>query len=73
MHSELLDVVENRLITAKKLGADYTLLTQATEDEKDIVARIHQLIGKPDVTIDCTGKEATNRLSILVKHCPLLT
>ncbi|XP_055549199.1 sorbitol dehydrogenase-like [Wyeomyia smithii] len=60
------DLVQNRLDVAKELGADATLVIDKGADEKEVVKQIHALFGgAPDKTIDCSGAEATSRLSIL--------
>lgn len=59
----------NRLNLAKELGADLILQIQKTDTEAKIVKIIHNLLGEaPDRTLDCSGFEATNRLSILVSQ-----
>lgn len=61
------DLVDSRLVIAKELGADQVLQIQKEDPESKTVEKIHQLLGEaPDHTIDCSGFEATNRLSILV-------
>lgn len=51
---------------AKKLGADFTLLIKPSETEEEIVEKIHKLMAsEPDKTIDASGVEMTNRLSLL--------
>jgi L-iditol 2-dehydrogenase len=38
------------------------------EDEQEVVKAVHSLLGgAPDITIDCSGAEATIRLAILVR------
>uniref|UniRef100_A0A2M4AIE4 Sorbitol dehydrogenase n=1 Tax=Anopheles triannulatus TaxID=58253 RepID=A0A2M4AIE4_9DIPT len=60
------DLLQNRLDVAKELGADETLLISKSATEADLVKQIHELMGcAPDKTIDCSGAEATTRLSIL--------
>lgn len=60
------DLVQHRLDVAKELGADETLVVETSSDEKEVVKKIHALFGgAPDKTIDCSGAEATSRLSIL--------
>lgn len=60
------DIVEDRLKLAKELGATHTLRVTKDANETDLVKRIHEILNAaPDVSIDCTGFEATNRLSIL--------
>lgn len=62
----IVDIVEKRLELAKELGAKSTVILDRTTSEKDNVKKIHeQLGGAPDVCIDCSGVEATARLSIL--------
>jgi L-iditol 2-dehydrogenase len=64
----VLDIVDHRLGVAKDLGADYTYLSKVGEDEQEAVKVVHSLLGgAPDVTIDCSGSEATIRLAILVR------
>ena len=61
------DLLENRLKVAKEFGADYVLQIKKDETEEEIVKNIHSSMeGEPDITMDCTGSEATNRLSVLV-------
>lgn len=61
-----LDVDENRLNFAKKIGADY-ILKIGKEDEIDIVKKIHATLGcEPTVTIDCCGAEQAVRISLQV-------
>lgn len=60
------DIVQDRLKVAKELGATHTLVVSRDQDEKELVKKIHELLGtEPEVTIDCSGFEATNRLAIL--------
>ncbi|EDS38765.1 sorbitol dehydrogenase [Culex quinquefasciatus] len=56
-----------RLDVAKELGADGTLVVERGADEQDVVKKVHALFGghAPDKTIDCSGAEATSRLSVL--------
>jgi L-iditol 2-dehydrogenase len=62
----IVDLLENRLKIAKEFGADYVLQIKKDETEEEIVRNIHSLMeGAPDITMDCTGSEATNRLSVL--------
>lgn len=60
------DLFQQRLDVAKELGANFTLLVKPGDKESDTVANVHKLFGSaPDKTIDCSGVEATNRLTIL--------
>ncbi|XP_058452129.1 sorbitol dehydrogenase-like [Malaya genurostris] len=60
------DLQQSRLDVAKELGADATLIIEKGKSEQEIVKQIHTLFGgAPDKTIDCSGAEATSRLSIL--------
>jgi len=62
------DIVDHRLGVAKDLGADYTYLSKVGEDEQETVNAVYSLLGgAPDVTIDCSGAEASIRLAILVR------
>uniref|UniRef100_A0AAG5CNH5 Sorbitol dehydrogenase n=1 Tax=Anopheles atroparvus TaxID=41427 RepID=A0AAG5CNH5_ANOAO len=60
------DLLQNRLDVAKELGADETLVFPKNTPETELVKLIHNRLGcAPDITIDCTGAEATARLAIL--------
>lgn len=60
------DLLQNRLDVAKELGADETLVFPKNTPETELVKLIHKSLGcAPDITIDCTGAEATARLAIL--------
>ncbi|XP_058825319.1 sorbitol dehydrogenase-like [Topomyia yanbarensis] len=60
------DLLQSRLDVAKELGADETLVVERGASETEVVKQIHALFGgAPDKTIDCSGAEATSRLSIL--------
>jgi len=62
-----IDIVENRLNVAKKLGADATYLVQKDRAEKDVIADIHKIFeGEPNRTIDASGAQASIRLAIFV-------
>ena len=62
------DIVDHRLGVAKDLGADYTYLSKVGEDEQETVKTVYSLLGgAPDITIDCSGAEASIRLAILVR------
>lgn len=59
------DLVPDRLELAKELGAAHALVV-GKEDEHELVKKIHKTMGfEPDVVIDCSGAQATNRLAIL--------
>ncbi|KAG5679843.1 hypothetical protein PVAND_009380 [Polypedilum vanderplanki] len=60
------DLLQSRLDVAKELGADYTLLVNKNDTEKELVKKIHNLLGNvaPNKSIDCSGFEATNRLGL---------
>lgn len=59
--------MENRLSLAKKMGADHTVLLTKDCDEKNVVAEIHQLLGKePDKSVDCSGAQLSVRIAIQV-------
>jgi L-iditol 2-dehydrogenase len=62
------DIVDHRLGVAKDLGADYAYLSKVGENEQETVKAVHSLLGgAPDITIDCSGAEASIRLAILVR------
>jgi len=62
------DIVDHRLGIAKDLGADFTYLSKVGEDEEETVKAVYSLLGgAPDITIECSGAEASIRLAILVR------
>lgn len=63
----LTDMIQNRLVIAKKLVADHTLLvTNDTKDEETVNKIIELLGGRPDVTIDACGAESAIRVALTV-------
>ncbi|KAF4529174.1 hypothetical protein B566_EDAN016398 [Ephemera danica] len=59
------DLMPNRLELAKKMGADHTLQLNRDDDDKEIVKKIHALLGKhPDKSVDCSGAELSVRIAI---------
>jgi len=61
------DIQANRLATAKKIGADYTVLVKQGDSEEELAEQIKNLVGtEPDKTIDCSGFESSMRLAIQV-------
>jgi L-iditol 2-dehydrogenase len=65
-HVIVTDILDHRLETAKKLGADFTLNVRNKTDEQ-IVAEIWKPLGgkQPNVTVECTGAEAATRVAVL--------
>lgn len=62
----IVDLIENKLILAKELGASVTIILDKNSTEIENVKKIHEtLTTEPDVCIDCSGFEATARLSLL--------
>lgn len=60
------DFIEDRLALAKTLGADYTVKVEKSDTEEAIIKRIHSFMELgPTISVDCSGAEMTNRLSIL--------
>ncbi|XP_045450054.1 sorbitol dehydrogenase-like [Melitaea cinxia] len=60
------DLHQDRLNTAKKLGADHTVLVTMDSNEADMVRKVHELLGThPDVSIDASGAQSTVRLALL--------
>ncbi|CAG9791083.1 unnamed protein product [Diatraea saccharalis] len=61
------DVVESRLETAKKMGADYTLLIRPEFSEQDVADKIMATLGSPpDVTIEACGYSSTQAVAMMV-------
>ncbi|KAG8335549.1 hypothetical protein J6590_064830 [Homalodisca vitripennis] len=64
-HCIVTDLVEYRLGVAKELGADFTLQVKADADEKETTKSIVKLLGgPPQITVDCTGVQASLRLAM---------
>lgn len=63
----IVDLVQERLDVAKKLGADETLVINREKyNETETMKKIHDLLGEePDRTIDATGAQSMIRLAIL--------
>ncbi|XP_075220676.1 sorbitol dehydrogenase-like isoform X2 [Lycorma delicatula] len=58
---------DHGLLLAKKLGADFTLKVNKTEDTTTLSKKIIDTLGqRPDITIDCGGTEATLSLGMEV-------
>ncbi|XP_069360457.1 sorbitol dehydrogenase-like isoform X2 [Maniola hyperantus] len=65
------DVVESRLETAKKLGADLTLLIREEYSDQQVVDKIRQMLGtSPNVTMDACGFAAAQRVAMMVSPSP---
>jgi len=65
-HVVVTDIVDHRLETAKKLGADFTVNVKNKTDDQ-IREEIWKPLGgkQPRVTVECTGAEAAVRIAIL--------
>ncbi|XP_050679398.1 sorbitol dehydrogenase-like [Leptidea sinapis] len=60
------DILESRLETAKKLGADHTILVARDSNEAHLVHQVHETLGgHPDISIDASGAQSTVRLALL--------
>lgn len=60
----VMDIRQDRLDFAKKMGADHVIL--ADPDTEITVQRVHKSMGAPpNVTLDCCGFEATIRVAML--------
>jgi len=60
------DLAENRLQVAKELGADFVLKVDPSKSGEDLAKQIQQALGvMPDISIECTGAEASIELAIL--------
>ncbi|XP_014599501.1 PREDICTED: sorbitol dehydrogenase-like isoform X1 [Polistes canadensis] len=63
----LTDIKQDKLDTAKKLGADDTYLIKQEVSEAENIKNIRELFGDdPDKTIDASGAQSSIRLAILV-------
>lgn len=61
-----LDLVEERLKIAQKLGADKTILISRNSNENETIKIIHQTFdGEPDKSIDASGAQSSIRTAIL--------
>lgn len=60
------DVVDNRLEVAKSMGATHTYKVGRSKTPEEMAADIEELLNgeKPDVTIECSGVEASVRFGI---------
>jgi len=60
------DIMENRLEVAKKMGATHTYKAGGGKSAEEMAAEVSALLGghKPDVTIECSGVEASIRFGI---------
>jgi threonine dehydrogenase-like Zn-dependent dehydrogenase len=60
------DISESRLEAAKKMGADFTLLVK-THDAQALAKKVEEMMEvMPDITIECSGAEASIQLAIYV-------
>ena len=61
------DICDDRLAIASKMGADAVLNVKG-KAPKDLAIKISELLGKEaDITIDCSGFEASIQLAIFVR------
>jgi L-iditol 2-dehydrogenase len=62
----VVDLVDNRLEVAKKLGADFVIKASTDMDTATLVQKVKQSLGGDlaDVTIECSGAEASIKLAI---------
>ncbi|MCL4133948.1 UNVERIFIED_CONTAM: hypothetical protein GTU68_005758 [Idotea baltica] len=57
------DIVDHKLVVAKKLGADFTLNVKSGTPEEIAKKVIHLMGGKmPEITMECTGIESSIRM-----------
>ena len=61
-----LDLDENRLNMAKKLGADYVIKVDTTAEAKEMAKKARDCLGRVDRSIECTGAESSIRTAIYV-------
>lgn len=65
---QYLDLAENRLEVAKELGADYVLKVDPSASVEDLAKQVQEKLGvMPDISIECSGAEASIKLAILVR------
>ncbi len=65
------DIAANRLEVAKKLGADYTVLVEKSTAQEFADKITATMGGHPDITIECSGAEASQQAGMLVSaSCP---
>lgn len=63
----MLDLVEDRLVVAKQLGAHHTLKIERSQTPQAIAKTVEELLGDmPDRTIECTGAETAIQTGIYV-------
>merc|ERR1712055_101182 len=60
------DIMDNRLEVAKSMGATHTYKASLDKTAEEMAAEVEALLGgnKPDVTIECSGVEASIRFGI---------
>ena len=59
-------MAENRLSLAKDIGADEVLVV-GKDNEDDLAKKVENKLGKmPEISIECSGAEASVRLGIFV-------
>ena len=65
-----LDLFQNRLDMAKKLGADFTMEVKRDSKPEEIAREVQSLLGcMPDRTLECTGAESAIQTGIYVSCC----
>lgn len=62
----LTDIVQGRLDFAKKLGADECLLFDTKDVDVMSKRVVDALGGPPDITLECSGAEASTQLGLVV-------
>ena len=60
------DILEERLLLAKKMGADHILQT-GSSDPRYLSAEVERILGdKPEFTIECSGAETSIQMAVYV-------
>merc|ERR1712020_89511 len=61
------DIMENRLAVAKSMGATHTYKATREKSAEEMAADVREMLGgqSPDVTIECSGVEASVRFGIM--------
>lgn len=63
----ILDINENRLKFAQTIGIEKTVVVNTAIDTESLAEQVVQLLGgSPDITIECSGAEASLNLAIFV-------
>ncbi|RWS23001.1 sorbitol dehydrogenase-like protein [Leptotrombidium deliense] len=62
------NINRERLEMAEKLGADCVIAVDKNDTPKQLAASIEQLIGKVDITLECSGSQTSTHSAILASN-----